>query len=337
MATESRRVDSVRLQDLAYAHRQSAALHAALELRLFTQVSRGVRTLAEIAQALDVTDANAERLLTACAALGLVVRKGPEFHNAPDVERFLVEGHPDYAGPWLLAAGKDRERWGRLGEALRSKAPPRVLGMYESLTVDQARAYHEATYSIGMGAARRFVRLCDLSSRRQILDLGGGSGCYSICAANAHPQLRATIFDLPSVAVVAREFVAKHGLSGRVDAVGGDFTKDELPGRADVVIMASNLPQYGPELIRRVVGKAHDALLPGGEMHLIGETLRPERDGPLGPALWGLAEALDRSTGMAHSESDVVGYLEGAGFVNVSVNEFVPGSLTRVTGYRRSL
>jgi hypothetical protein len=60
--------------------------------------------------------------------------------------------------------------------------------------------------------------------------------------------------------------------------------------------------------------------------------LRPEKDGPAGPALWGLAEALDHSTGVAHSEREVVGYLQGAGFRDVSVHEFVPGSLTRVSG-----
>jgi hypothetical protein len=336
MAAEPGRVDSVRLQDLAYAHRQSAVLLSALELGLFTQISRGVRTLSALAEVLDITETNAERLLTACAALGLVVREEGGYANAADVDRFLVEDRKGYAGPWLLAARAERERWGRLSEALRRKDPPRVLGMYESFTIEQARALHEATYSVGMGAGRRFVRQCDLSGRRQILDLGGGSGCYSICAANAHPGLRAIVFDLPSVAAVAEEFIAKHGLSDRIRAMGGDFISDALPRGADVVIMASNLPQYAPELIRRVVAKAHDALVSGGEMHLVGEMLRPERDGPLGPALWGLAEALGHSTGVAHSESEVVEYLEGAGFVDVSVNEFVPGSLTRVTGYKEA-
>jgi predicted TPR repeat methyltransferase len=204
--------------------------------------------------------------------------------------------------------------------------------MYEDFSVEQARALHEATYSIGMGAGRRFVRQCDLSGRRLILDLGGGSGCYSICAANAHPQIRAIVFDLPPVAVVAEEFIAKHGLTDRIRAVGGDFTADALPEGADIAIMASNLPQYGRELVRKVVSRVHDALAPGGEMHLVGEMLWPEKDGPPAPALWGLAEALDHSTGVAHSEREVVEYLEGAGFRNVSVNEFVPGSLTRVTG-----
>lgn len=333
---ERRRIDSVRLQDMAYAHRQSAVLLTALELGLFTRVSRGADSLGEIGRALGISETNAERLLTACAALGLVLREGDRFRNAPDVERFLVEGGKGYAGPWLSAVGRERKRWLGLGDALRRSDPPRVLGMYEDFTVEQARALHEATYSIGMGAGRRFVRQCDLGERRLILDLGGGSGCYSICAANAHPRIRAIVFDLPPVAVVAEKFIAKHGLSDRIRAVGGDFTRDPLPEGADVVIMASNLPQYGRELIRKVVRRAHDALAPGGEMHLVGEMLRPEKDGPPGPALWGLAEALDHSTGVAHSEREVVAYFEEAGFRDVRVNEFVPGSLTRVSGTKEA-
>jgi hypothetical protein len=328
------RLDTVRLQDLAYAHRQSAVLLSAIELDLFTRVARGAGTLEEIAVAIDVTATNAERLTTACVTLGLLVRDGERFRNAEDVQRFLVADGKGYAGPWLLAARRERTRWQRLSEALRDKEPPSVLGMYEGFTVEQARELHEATYSIGMGAGRRFVRQCDLTGRRLLLDLGGGSGCYSICAANAWPELHAIVFDLPSVAVVAGEFIEKHGLPDRIRTVGGDFTRDALPSGADVVVMASNLPQYGPALVRRVVAAAWTALVPGGEMHLIGEMLRPKRDGPLAPALWGLGEVFDRSTGVAHSERDVVDFLEDAGFVDVSVHEFVPGSLTRVTGYK---
>jgi hypothetical protein len=334
--SESLRPDTVRLQDLAYAHRQSAVLLAAIELGLFTQIERGAHTRPEVARALDLTETNAERLLTACVALGLLEREGEHVRNAPDVARFLVEGERGYAGPWLLAAGRERARWSGLTEALRSKEPPRVLGMYEELSVEQARRLHEATYSIGMGAGRRFVRQVDLADHRLLLDLGGGSGCYSINAVQTWPELRAIVFDLPNVAVVAREFIAKHGLQDRIEVVGGDFTQDALPDGADVAILASNLPQYGAELVQRVFARTHDALARGGELHVIGEMLRPNRTGPLGPALWGLAEALDRSTGMAHSEGEVVEWLRGAGFASVSVREFVPGSLTRVTGHKAS-
>jgi hypothetical protein len=98
--------------------------------------------------------------------------------------------------------------------------------------------------------------------------------------------------------------------------------------------MASNLPQYSREIIQRVVSKAHAALVPGGEMHLIGEMLNAERTGPPDPALWGLAEALHGSTGRAHSVTECVSYLEAAGFRNVTAQDFVPGVLIRVTGTR---
>jgi hypothetical protein len=328
------RPDTTRLQRLVHSYRDAAALMAAVELGLFTQVARGADTEAAVARALDLSAANAERLVTACVALGLLVRDGERVRNAPDVARFLVEGEPTYAGPWMLFSKPDWTEWGRLSTHLRRRESV-VLGKYaQGFTVEQARKYHEATYSIGMGAARRFVRQVDLAGRRQILDLGGGSGCYCIVAAQRYPQLRAIVLDLPPVVEVTREFIASHGLADRVSALAGDFTRDALPAGSDVVIMASNLPQYSREIVQAVITRAFAALAPGGEMHLIGEMLDAARTGPRDPALWGLAETLWGSTGRAHSVAECQAYFERAGFRDVAAREFVPGVLTRVTGMR---
>ena len=53
---------------------------------------------------------------------------------------------------------------------------------------------------------------------------------------------------------------------------------------------------------------------------------------PLNPTLWGLNEAVFNSTGQAHSESDVKGFFARAGFTGITVNEFIPGVLSRITG-----
>ena len=328
------RLDTTRLQRLVHSYRDAATLMAAVELGLFTSVARGAVTEADLARALGLTPTNAERLVTACVALGLLVREDGRLANAPDVARFLVEGEPGYAGPWMLFSKPDWNEWGRLAAHLRRRDTV-VLGKYaEGFTVERARSYHEATYSIGMGAARRFVRQVDLTGRRLILDLGGGSGCYCIVAAQRYPELRAIVFDLPPVVEVAREFIAAHGLSGRVKAEAGDFTRDPLPSDADVVIMASNLPQYSREIIQTVISRAFAALAPGGEMHLIGEMLDAARTGPRDPALWGLAEALWGSTGRAHSVTECREYFERAGFQEITAHEFVPGVLTRLTATR---
>ena len=326
-----KRIDSVRLQNIAQGYGRSAALMAAVELGIFTAVSKGAQTVSQIAQAVDIHAVNAERLVAMLTAMELLMLDDGRYANAEDVERFLVEGSARYAGPWMLFTKPSWNEWGRLGEHLRAKEL-KLLGPIEDFTVESARAYHEATYSIGMGAGRRFARQVDLTGRRKILDLGGGSGAYCINAAKAYPDIEGVVFDLPPVAEVAREFIAENDCAGQVTAIGGDFTKDAFPTDADVVIMASNLPMYGPEMIGQVVQKAFDALLPGGEMHLIGETLNDDRVGPIGPAYWGLGQAIVETFGVAHSEADCVRYFENAGFAEVAAVPFIEGSLSRVSG-----
>ncbi len=247
------------------------------------------------------------------------------------MQRFLVKDGERYARLWILFTKPRWEAFGKLGEHLRRREEQH-LGQYTQFTVDDARRYHAATYSIGMGAARLFSRSVDLAGRKLLLDLGGGSGAYSIVATATYPGLKAIVLDLPPVAVVAKEYIAANDAADRVTAMPGDFTKTEFPKGADVVVMASNLPQYEPDLIRLVVAKAFAAMAPGGEMHLIGETLHDDRRGPLSAALWGLNEAVQGSTGVAHTEGEVRSYLLDAGFTDVAAHPFVPGVLSRVTG-----
>jgi len=322
---------TVRLQNIAQSYGQSAALMAAVEIGVFTAISSGAGTFDEVAGKLDILPVNAERLIVLLCAAGLVVREDGRLKNAPDVERFLVEGKPGYMGPWITFTKPQWNEWGRLAEHIRRK-DLKVMGSIASFTVADARRYHNATYSIGMGAGRRFVRDVDLSERKKIMDIGGGSGAYCIQAAKAHAHIRAVVLDLPVVCEVTRGFLAENGVADRVTAEPCDFTRDPFPRDCDVAIMASNLPMYGREMIAAVVKKAHDALLPGGQMHLIGETTNNERTGPWGPAYWGLGQAVSDSMGLAHSEADVLGYFEAAGFRDVKCVDFIPGSLSRIVG-----
>ena len=329
--SDKQRLDTTRLQKIAQAYWESAALMAAVELEIFTAIAHGHDTIPAVAKAIGITERNAERILTVLAAMTLLSREGERFTNAPDVQRFLVKDGERYAGPWILFTKPRWAAFGELSDRLRRKEETK-LGAYVDFSVDDARRYHAATYSIGMGAARLFSRSVDLTGRKKLLDLGGGSGAYSIVATKTYPGLKAIVLDLPPVAVVADEYIAANDAADRVSTLPGDFTSTEFPSGVDVVVMASNLPQYEPALIRLVVKKAFAALEPGGEMHLIGETLHDDRSGPLSAALWGLNEAVQGSTGLAHTEAEVKGYLQGAGFADVAVHPFVPGVLSRVTG-----
>lgn len=331
------KVDTTRLQRLARSFTETAVFYAAIDLEIFTHVSAGADSVDAIASAAGTSGLNAKRLVDVLLSMELLEIESNDdgrgrIVNAADCEKFMVKGGDRYAGPWMTFTRDEVPAWFGLTEKLTDPNPPSELGLYDGITVERARKYHAATYSIGMGAGRRFCRQVDLSGRRRMMDLGGGSGAYSINAVKSFDGLEAVVFDLPAVTVVTGEYLERNDVTDRVTTVGGDFINDPLPEGCDVAVMASNLPIYDSVNIAKVVAKAFDALEPGGEMHLVGETLGPDRVGPLDAALWGMAEIHYGSGGHAHTSDEVIGYFADAGFVDVENLDFVPDVLTRTVG-----
>ncbi len=327
------RPTTVRLQKMSWAFTESAVLFAAIQSGFFTAVSHHGESSQAIAEAMGIRHANVLRMIAALLTLDLIERDGDGFRNAADAERFLVEGERSYAGRWITWFHHQWANWGALGERLQDTGPEQTLGFYdEGFTVEHARRYHAATASVGMGAARKFLNEVDLSGRRKLLDLGGGSGAYSILAAKKFPDLEAIVLDLAEVVVVSREFIAEHGVADRVSAQKCDFTSDPFPDGADVILMNSNLPQYSGDVIRQVLQKAYDALVPGGEMHICGEMVNEDWHGPLIPAMCAIHGILYNTTALPHRPSECIGYFEEAGFTDVKVREFIPDILQHISG-----
>lgn len=327
----NQRVDTTRLQEMARAYTASAVLYAALDVGLFTHVSNGSNTETALVEETGLRPVDVDRLVSCALSLELLDWEGDHLVNTLDVEAYLVKGKARYAGAWMMFTRPDVDGWFDMTEKMRVPDSSK-LGMYQELTVESARKYHRATASIGFGAARRFVKTVDLSTRRHLLDLGGGSGAYSITAVEHFKGLRATVLDLPPVVIATQEYIADAGVQDRVETLGADFTVGEFPSPVDVVVMASNLPIYDGEIIGGVVSRAFRALEPNGEMHLIGEMLNDDRKGPVDAAMWGMNELICGSEGRAHTRAECQNYFASAGFVDIEVIDFVPGILARCVG-----
>ncbi|MEZ5936580.1 MAG: methyltransferase dimerization domain-containing protein, partial [Alphaproteobacteria bacterium] len=77
-------VTTVRLQNIAQSYGQSAALMAAVEVGLFSAISKGAGTYEEVARAIDIHPTNAERLMVMLCAAGLLEKTQGRHVNAPD-------------------------------------------------------------------------------------------------------------------------------------------------------------------------------------------------------------------------------------------------------------
>ena len=97
-----------------------------------------------------------------------------------------------------------------------------------------------ADYSDLMSASQPLIAdqvlaATDLSSRRCLLDVGGGDGTFLSSVGRRAPHLQLQLFDLPAVVERARRRFAGTSLESRLTVHGGDFYVDDLPTGADVV------------------------------------------------------------------------------------------------------
>ena len=271
--TDGQKLTTQRLNEMAFAFRHSATLVAAIDVGLFTAVSEGAHNPAKVAEKLDIPTDNAERLMIACTALDLLKKEHQEYTNAPDVEKYLVEGSPTYFGHYLVFTTRDDfDGWKNIVNVIK---PPRAR--YESLWKDPqaARRFTVSGYNSSISAGHKLAKEFNFSEHSLLLDLGGGSGCYSIAACLRHPNLKAIVFDHPYVCDVAEEFIAQDGLSERIKTQAGDFFNTDYPPGADLIAYITPLQVYEKDIVQRLIIKAVDALEPGGTILIpLGSSIR---------------------------------------------------------------
>ncbi len=330
---EGQKLTTQRLMEKTLSFRQTGTIIAALEMELFTKLSEGPAEPAEIAEKIGIPVESAERLMIACAAIDVLEKTGGKYFNAPDVEKYLVKGNPTYFGDWLIYTVRtEYDGWKNIASRLR---PPR-RGYYATKDDPQAaRAFTVAGYNSAISMAHKLAKEFDFSDHKLFLDLGGGSGAYSIAACQRHPDTKAIVFDFPNICTVAEEFIAQAGVSDRVKTQPGDFYNDELPRGADLIGYITPLQSYGKDDVQFLIKKAYDAVEPGGGIIILDYMLDDDKTGPMEPAFVHLTGGISQTNpGRVNTGAEFCEYLSKAGFVDIEVSEFLPGHIGKVTGKR---
>lgn len=91
------------------------------------------------------------------------------------------------------------------------------------------------------GSIQATIAAIDLSNTRQLLDLGGGHGFYSIALAQKYPALSVTLFDLPQIVALTQEYVQEFRVADRISLVAGDFLQEDIGTGYDAVLCANIL------------------------------------------------------------------------------------------------
>lgn len=315
-----------RLMGLATGYWGSAALSAAVELGVFEALDAGPsRTADELAAALRAAPVHLARLLDALVGLGLLIKREDRYGIEPAAAALLAPSSPTSVLDALRFNSDLYPLWGRLGQGVRSGQPVVPPTAHLGGDPERTRRFVRGMNSRGRTLLPPLAAAIDLTGRRQLVDIGAGPGLMSRLLLARHPDLRATLFDLPGVLEVARELVDPTPEAGRVSFAPGDYRADALP-RGDAMIYVGALHQETPESAAALLGRMRAALAPGGRLWVIDMMLEDDDAHPVFSALFSITMMLTSPRGRVFRGSDTLGLMGQAGFVHVTLDKGPGGS-----------
>jgi len=315
------RRDMRALFDLVAGFVYSQVLLACVRLDVFEALRGGPEDLADLAVKFGLETEPARRLLRAAASLRLLrALPGDRFAlgdlgaallGDPSIGAF-VEHHgllyDDLRDPVALLRGGATTRLSQFWPyAARSEA---------EVELERFAAYSTLMARSQETIARDVLDAYPWQRHRLLLDVGGGEGVFVAAAAARAPHLALKLFDLPAVAARAQDRLRSFG--GRIEAIGGDFLRDELPRGADAISFLRVLHDHDDAAVAKLLRAAHDALPPGGVAIVAEPFAATPGAEPVGDAYFGMY-LLAMGRGRARSAAELGAMLRAAGFRNIRV------------------
>ena len=308
----------------------SKTLLTAVEMGLFTDLARHPGDLLTVQGRMGLHPRAARDFLDALVALGFLLRdEDGVYRNTAEADVFLDKSKPSYVGGILeMANHRLYPFWGALTTAVRTGEPQNESkgGHYPftALYADPAKLkeFLCAMSGVSRGANIAIAQAFPWANYGTCVDVGTAQGDLVAQIALRHPHLSGLGFDLPEVGPVFEEYIATHGLTERVQFVGGSFFTDDLPS-ADVLLFGHILHDWDLETKLMLLRKAYAALPSGGAVVVYDAIIDDERRSNAFGLLMSLNMLIETPGGFDYSGADCIGWLQQAGFKDCKVQHLL--------------
>ncbi|MFE7524166.1 methyltransferase [Kitasatospora sp. NPDC057542] len=312
------------LEHAVYGMYATHALHVADRHGVFEHLTRHSGDSAgKIAAALAVDEDTLERLLLVLSSFGVLDADGGRYTLAADVRPYVDRDDPRYLMGFVdHLIGDTADQFGRLNGYLhkgKAETDRDTPAPFEAIYRDDESVgrFLKAMWGLSHHVSHELAALADLGDARQLIDVGGASGPFSVAALQAFPQLRSTVFDLPQVGPHLAARATEHGLGDRLEFAAGDFFRDPLP-TGDCFAFGYILSDWDDETCVTLLRKAHDACLPGGRVLIMERLFDDDRGGPLATAVMNLSMHVE-TEGRHRTAAEYLDLLRRAGFADGTV------------------
>jgi SAM-dependent methyltransferase len=296
----------------------SYVLAAAIEpFSIFDKLAERARSDEALRAELGLAPRAAAVLLTSLRAMGLIVA-GPDGLLTPSdlAMEHLRTGSTFETARYLKLRGRTPEVMS-LVDRLRKNTPGDyyIYRKGSPSMMDNAarcRAITLALAGVARSAAPHFVRCVSLADARVLLDVGCGSGLYSMACLQVYPRLKVVAVDHKNVLEITRELAVEHGVADRLECVAADMFADPLPGGCDAVLLSNVLHDWDVAECESLVSRCGGALAKGGQLLIHSYFLNDGLDGPLAVAMHSVA-LFCGARGRVYSGAENAAWLRGAG------------------------
>lgn len=299
------------IMKLAAGFMAAKHLFAANELGIFEALATAPGDIGALAARTGLTPRAARISADAMVALGLLERDGDTYRNGGVAAAYLTGEGPADLRPFLRFWDKiSYPAWSGLAGALGSGPSQELFDLDDELQ----EVLSDGIEAVLAGPARALPEAADFSAHRRLLDVGGGTGSWSMAVARRWPHIRATIFELPVTAGIAKHRVQDAGLNDRIDVVEGDAMAGPVPSGYDVILVANLLHYWSPEENRALLGRLRAAVDEGSRLLLADFWTDPTHTKPLMAALMAGEFAVHLRNGDVYSVEEVAEWLAATGW-----------------------
>ena len=303
---------------LARSYQGAAVLGAAADLDLFDAVKAAPGTAAELAAKLNCDPRGLTVLLDALTSMGLLEKWADRYAVPAGLEDLLTTDGPGSVLAMVQHQANCLRRWAQLASVVKLGRPAAAMPSVRGDTGDQ-QAFVGAMHNLAALTADHVIRAVQPLRFQHLLDLGGGSGTWTIAFLRACPAARATLFDLPHVIPMAERRLAAAGLRDRVSLVPGDFLTDKLPGGADLAWVSAIVHQNSRAQNRSLFANIFQALAPGGRIAIRDVLMEHTRTSPAAGALFAVNMLVATEGGGTFTFEELKEDLSAGGFRQAAV------------------
>jgi O-methyltransferase domain/Dimerisation domain len=259
----------------------SQAIHVAATLGLADLLDSGPKTTADLAAATKTHPAALYRLMRALASIGVFQENSDRRFALTAVGEFLRTDVAGTHAPMAQLVGRPNywQAWGALLYAVRSgtTAFDHVHGSgvweYRAQRPEETLIFDRTMASGTEWFAKAMLEVCDFSRFHYVIDVGGGDGMFLAKILAAYPSLRGTLFDQPHVTTKAAISLEALALSGRCQAIAGNFFVN-VPAGGDVYLLKWILHDWDDTAAIGILWSCRRAMKPSSRLlvveHVIG-------------------------------------------------------------------